>query len=125
MDNITAVSQKGHTISKQLRQIPIIMWTSGVGQNISLIAEYLPSQLNSEAEEESRITKDRCDWKLNQAVFQRSQEVMGPTDVDLLVSDKASSFNLRTSTAIAPKGSGKPPLHGGMPLQEIFEKLFL
>ena len=113
MDNITAVSQKGHTISKQLRKLPIIMWTSGVEQNISLIAEYLPSQLNSEAEEESRITKDRCDWKLNQAVFQRSQEVMGPTDVNLLVSSLTKQAALTYFYSYCSKGFWKTPLAWG------------
>ena len=46
-------------------------------RNITLQAEHLPGQLNSQADEESRKVRDRCDWMLNQSVFQQKEAAMG------------------------------------------------
>ena len=81
LDNVTAVSyinQKGGTVSKALCQLAITIWTWCVEQNITLQAEHLPGQLNSQADQESRTVRDRCDWKLKQSVFHQIQAAMGP-----------------------------------------------
>jgi len=85
MDNVTAVSyinQKGGTVSKALSQLAITIWTWCIERDITLQAEHLPGHLNSQANEESRTVRDRCDWMLNQSVFQRINAAMGPLEVD-------------------------------------------
>ena len=86
MDNVTAVSyinQKGGTVSQLLCQLA---WAWCVERNITLLAEHLPGHLNIQADEESRTAKDRCDWMLNQSIFQRINSVMGPLEMDLFAS---------------------------------------
>ena len=56
LDNVTAVSyinQKWGTVSKALCKLAITIWTWCVERNITLQAEYLPGQLNSQADQES------------------------------------------------------------------------
>ena len=71
------------TVSQQLCQLALTIWTWCVERNITLLAEDLPGHLNLQADEESRTAKDRCDWILNQLVVQRINSVMGPLEVDL------------------------------------------
>ena len=89
LDNVTAVSyinQKGGTVSQLLCQLALTIWTWCVERNITLLAEHLPGHLNIQADEESRTAKDRCDWMLNQSIFQRINSVMGPLEMDLFAS---------------------------------------
>ena len=89
MDNVTAVSyinQKGGTVSKALSQLAITIWTWCKEREITLQAEHLPGQLNSQADEESRTVRDHCDWMLNRTIFQQIEAVMGPLEVDLFAS---------------------------------------
>lgn len=76
LDNVTAVSyinQKGGTVSKALCQLAITIWNWCTERNITLQAEHLPGQLNFQADQESRMMKDRYDWKLKQSVFLQIQ----------------------------------------------------
>jgi len=89
MDNVTAVSyinQKGGTVSKALSQLAITIWTWCIERDITLQAEHLPGHLNSQADEESRTVRDRCNWMLNQSVFQWINATMGPLEVDFFAS---------------------------------------
>ena len=89
LDNTTAVSyinQKGGTVSKALCQLAITIWSWCTERNIILQAEHLPGQLNSQADQESRTVRDRCDWKLKQSVFHQIQAMMDPLEVDLFTS---------------------------------------
>ena len=89
LDNVTAVSyinQKGGTVSQLLCQLALTIWTWRVERNITLLAEHLPGHLNIQADEKSRTAKDRCNWMLNQSIFQRINSVMGPLEMDLLAS---------------------------------------
>jgi len=89
LDNVTAVTyinQKGGTTSALLCQLALTMWTWCVSRNIMLNAEHLPGHLNTIADHESRSIWDRCNWMLNQRVFQRTREKMGPLEVDLFAS---------------------------------------
>ena len=73
LDNITAVSYinwKGGTTSKLLCQLAISLWTWCSERKKYLMAEHLPGHLNSQADEESRIMKNRCDWMRNRTNFQ-------------------------------------------------------
>ena len=63
MDSITAVSyvnQKGGTVSQPLCQLALSMWSWCVERNVILLAEHLPGRLNSQADEESKITATGC-----------------------------------------------------------------
>ena len=62
------------------------MYPTCIERNISLTAEHLPGHLNTIADHESRTVQDRCDWMLNQEIFQRIQKTMGPLEVDLFAS---------------------------------------
>ena len=89
MDNITAVSyvnQKGGTSSELLCQLAISTWTWCNERKICLLAEHLPGHLDVQADKESRLMKDRCDWKLNQAVFQCILATMGLIEINLFSS---------------------------------------
>ena len=89
LDNVTAVSyinQKGGTVSRALCKLAISIWTWCTERNITIEAEHLPGQLNSQADQESRTIRDRCDWKLKQQVFHQIQTAMGPLEVDLFAS---------------------------------------
>ena len=74
LDNVTAVcyiNQKGGTVSRALCELVISIWTWCTEQNITLGAEHLPSQQNSQADQEFRTIRDRCDWKLNNKYFSK------------------------------------------------------
>ena len=79
-------NQKGGTVSRALCELAISIWTWCTERNITIEAEHLPGQLNSQADQESRTIRDRCDWKLKQQVFHQIQTAMGPLEVDLFAS---------------------------------------
>ena len=49
-------------------------------------AQHLPGVMNLTADAESRVMRDRSDWKLDQQVFLRINNVYGPLEVDLFAS---------------------------------------
>jgi len=69
MDNVTAVMWG--TQSEGLCQLALTIWNWCLHQNIFLIAEYLPVEENTVADEESRNMKNRCDWMLNPLIFRQ------------------------------------------------------
>ena len=89
MDNVTAVTyinKMGGTQSEGLCHLALTIWNWCLQQNIFLIAEYLPGEENTVADEESRNVKDRCDWMLNPRIFRQVQALMGPLEIDLFAS---------------------------------------
>ena len=110
-------SERG-TVSKPLCQLTITIWTWCTERNITLQAEHLPRQLNSQADEESRTVRDCCDWKLNQSVFQQIRIAM---EVDLFVSRLARQLphfyswrpdpEAETTDAFMHQFRGLPILH--------------
>ena len=77
MDNVTAVTyinKMGGTQSEGLCHLALTIWNWCLQQNIFLIAEYLPGEENTVADEESRNMKDRCDWMLNPRIFRQVQD---------------------------------------------------
>ena len=73
------VSQNLTAITKEL-----LLWC--LERDITLIAKHLPGVWNKIANEESRVMKDRTDWKLNPEVFIQLNRQLGPLTVDLFVS---------------------------------------
>ena len=89
MDNVSAVSyinQKGGTHSTQLCNLALEIWEWCLERQILLQAEHLPGILNTVADTESRVMRDRCDWMINPSVFQQIQQAMGPFQTDLFAS---------------------------------------
>ena len=89
MDNMSAVTyvnKLGGTVSQNVTAITKNLWLWCLQRDISLIAEHLPGVQNTIADEESRMMKDRTDWKLNPEVFRQINRRLGPQTVDLFAS---------------------------------------
>ena len=88
-DNISAVTyinQKGGAHSKQLCNLATEIWEWCLTHRITLVAEHLPGIANTIADQESRKTRDRCNWMLNPSIFQAIQEQLGLLEVYLFTS---------------------------------------
>lgn len=55
-------------------------------RKIKLEAEHLPGHLNRVVDEESRMMKDRWDWKLHLMIFREINNIWGPLEIDLFAS---------------------------------------
>ena len=72
LDNISAVSyvsKLGVTVSFRLSGIVKDPWLCCINRDITLTAEHLPGVMNTVADDESRVMKDRSDWMLNPQIF--------------------------------------------------------
>ena len=78
--------QIGGTVSPKLNTIVRELWLWCMNRDITLVAEYLPGILNTIADEESRVMRDRSDWMLNPMVFHKIQQKWGPLEVDMFAS---------------------------------------
>ena len=86
MDNRTAVAyllKMGGTRSQVLVGIAQELWKYALRKEISLTAEYLPGDMNHEADWQSRHFRDLSNWKLNPKVFQTLDQLWGPLTIDL------------------------------------------
>jgi len=111
MDNFTAVTyinRKGGTCSRQLCQLAIAVWEWCLERNITLLSEHILGQCNQIADAESRTVRNRCNWMLNPAVFQRIMTQMGPLEVDLFASRLAKQLPHLYSWR--PDQRQKPPM---------------
>jgi len=86
MTAVTYINKLGGTVSPRLNHIVKELWLWCLNRDITVVAEHLPGVLNTIADEESRVMKDRSDWKLNPQIFQMIQEKWGPLEVDLFAS---------------------------------------
>ena len=118
LDNFTAVTyinRKGGTCSQRLCQLAISLWEWCQDRNITLLAEHLPGILNAAADAESRTERDRCDWMLNPAVFQRIMTQMGPLEIDLFASRLTRQLPCFYSWRPDPKAEATDAfLHAGL-----------
>ena len=88
-DNVTAVTylnQRGGAHSEPLCDLALEIWDWCLTRGITAIAEHLPGSDNLTADQESRSTRDRCDWMLNHSVFQDIQHQLGPLEIDMFAS---------------------------------------
>ena len=77
LDNTTAVAYINHlggTVSPQATTLAKDLWIWCLERNIFLTAQHLPGIVNIIADSESRVMRDRSDWKLNPTVFRRIQD---------------------------------------------------
>ena len=89
MDNTTAVmylNKLGGTVSPKLNTIVRELWLWCMNWDINLIAEHLPGVLNSIADQESWVMRDRSDWMLNPRIFNKIQQKWGQLEVDMFAS---------------------------------------
>ena len=96
LDNQTAVAYINHlggTVSLQLVQLAKTLWLWALQRDIILSAQHIPGVTNQVADEESRTTMDRLDWKLSLEVFQRINAIWGPLEVDLFASRLSSQLS--------------------------------
>ena len=88
IDNTNALSyllKMGGKTSQEMNDLAKKIWDYLLKNKISCTGEYIPSELNTEADEESRTT-DQSEWKLNQLVFQKICANLGQPEVDLFAS---------------------------------------
>ena len=85
MDNMSAITCE-QAWGRNFTELDRTLWLWCLQRDISLIAEHLPGVQNAIADEESRVMKDRTDWKLNPEVFRRINRRLGPLTVDLFAS---------------------------------------
>ena len=76
----------GGTVSPRLNSIVRELWLWCMNRDITLVAEHLPGVLNTIADEESRVMKDRSDWMLNPRIFYKNNQRWGPLEVDMFAS---------------------------------------
>ena len=89
LDNTSAVcyiNKLGGTVSPRLNTIVRDLWLWCMNRGITLSAEHLPGVLNTIADEESRVMKDRSDWMLHPQAFLQIQQRWGPLVVDVFAS---------------------------------------
>ena len=88
IDNLTALSyiiKMGGKSNQKMNQISKQIWEFMMKNKCQLTAEYIPSKLNIEADQESRA-KDCSEWKLNPQIFQTICNKMGKPEIDLFAS---------------------------------------
>jgi hypothetical protein len=88
VDNTSALSyllKMGGKTNQEMNAITKAIWDYLLRNRISCTAEYLPSNLNKEADEMSR-SNDSSEWMLNPKLFEKICQIMGNPDVDLFAS---------------------------------------
>jgi hypothetical protein len=86
VDNSSAIAylnQKGGIHFKVLSDLAIQIWEWCLTRGITIHAEHIPGVCNTVADAESRGSIEPSDWKLDDKVFCKLQDVWGPFGVDL------------------------------------------
>ena len=89
IDNTSAVAyinNLGGTVSQDLVNLAKNLWMWCLERNIHIIAQHLPGVQNTIADAESQTMVDRSDWKLNEDIFKRIDQLFGPIELDLFAS---------------------------------------
>lgn len=89
MDNVTAiayVNKMGGTHSPMMSALAIEIWKWCIARGIRIHAEHLPGKENIQADWQSRHCGDSSDWRLDEEVFARLNEMVGPFTIDLFAS---------------------------------------
>jgi hypothetical protein len=102
MTAVTYVNKLGGTVSPSMNSIVKELWMWCMNRDITITAEHLPGILNTIADKESRVMKDRSDWMLNPQIFRKIQQRLGPLEVDMFAS------RLRLSTQLERFFSWRP-----------------
>ena len=78
--------EDGETKNKYLIELAKEIWKYLLHHGITIVAEYLPSSMNMEADWQSRNSKDHSEWKLCPQVFQGICQSKGKPEMDLFAS---------------------------------------
>ena len=88
-NNMTAkayINHQGRTHSQTMTSMATQLWKWCLAHQVHLTAKYLPGVKNKIADEESRVTKDHCDWMFNPQVFSQLNTRCGLLEVDMFAS---------------------------------------
>ena len=98
-------TKNGGTRFQVLVEIAQELWEYALRKEISLTAEYLPGDMNHEADWQSRHFRDASNSKLNPKVFHTLDQLWGPLAIDLFA-DRKDKAKIRkdqgTMVLIAP-----------------------
>ena len=83
---VAYINNLGGTASKELVLLTRDLWMWCLERNIHITAVHLPGVMNTIADTETRVMRDRTDWKLNSLIFQKINNHYGPLEVDLFAS---------------------------------------
>ena len=86
MSALTYINKLGGMISPQLNRLAKELWLWCMERSILLKAQHLAGVLNTIADDESRVMKDRCDWQLCPRIFHLIDKRLGPLELDLFAS---------------------------------------
>ena len=88
IDNTTAIAYINNTgpKSKELNQLAVQIWEWCISRNIWLSAVHIPGQLNTGADEKSRMFSDNHEWMLNKHSFDEILLHHPDLDFDLFAS---------------------------------------
>jgi len=99
------IANQGGTKSLKLLKIAKETWTYLKSKNISITTEWLPTELNKEADYESRNVEDSSEWKLNPTVFRQICKQMGQPTIDLFASRTSHQLGNYMSYKMDPEAS--------------------
>lgn len=80
MDNVTTiayVNKMGGTHSSAMSDLAIEIWKWCIEKSIRIHAQHLPGKENVLADWQSRYCRDSSNWKLDEEVFARLNQIMG------------------------------------------------
>ena len=103
IDNKSALAylvKMGGTKSRHLMEKAKTIWDFLLSRGIMLTAEYLPTELNVEADHESRNVADWSEWKLSARAFNLTCQWFGLPEVDLFAS--RTSHQLENYMSLKP-----------------------
>ena len=87
------------TVPPELNRLTKGIWSWCLARSITIYASHLPGSLNEKVDEESRIMKDRSDWRLCPGAFQRV----------IILRKKGSKTKKRVKEEEIEKGDCNPP----------------
>ena len=100
MDNSTAlnyINKLGGTASPQLNHLTKELWLWYLEREITLQATHIVGKLNVITDDESRLMKDRTDWKLCPLIFKKINQLFDPLQVDLFASHLTNQISTYAS----------------------------
>lgn len=88
MDNVTAVTyqQDGGTRYPILSSLAFELWSWCLQRQNSIMARHISGIQNLQADQESHTVVDHSDWKIKPEIFQCTQRLWGPLEIDIFAS---------------------------------------
>jgi len=89
LDNTTAIAyinKAGGVQLPHLSELARKIWKWCESRSLWIVASYIPSATNVEADRASRITNIDTEWELNKESYKRIVQIFGPFSIDLFAS---------------------------------------